>query len=56
MKCRQCLQHEATVAIRSGLGWHPTCPECAEWWGPQRHGPLSEVEPDYEYEINEKGT
>jgi hypothetical protein len=47
MKCRQCLQNEATVAIRSGLEWHPTCSECAEWWGSDRQGPLSEVEQDY---------
>jgi hypothetical protein len=49
MRCRSC-EAPATVAIRSGLEWHPTCTECSLWWGEHRHGPLSEVEPDYQYE------
>lgn len=47
--CRDCGL-PATVAIRSGLEWHPSCAECASWWGEHRHGALSEVEPDYVYE------
>ena len=48
MKCRQCGA-PATVAIRSGLEWHPECDECAACWGDHRKGPLSNVEPDYIY-------
>lgn len=48
-RCRTCGD-VATIAIRSGLEWHPTCAECASWWGEHRHGALSEVESDYAYE------
>jgi hypothetical protein len=47
--CRSCGA-VATVAIRSGLEWHPSCAECAGYWAECRHGALSEVEPDYVYE------
>ena len=52
LRCRTCGD-PATVSIRSGLEWHPTCDECASWWGEHRHGPLSEVEPGYVYEPHE---
>lgn len=47
--CRRCGD-AATLAIRSGLEWHPYCAECASWWGEHRHGALSEVDLHYVYE------
>jgi hypothetical protein len=55
MICRQCRQSEATVAIRSGFEFHPTCAECAEWWALERRYPIENVEPDYQYEGDDGG-
>jgi hypothetical protein len=52
MRCRN-DSNEATKALRSGLEWHPVCDECASFWGPLRLGPLSEVDPDYDYEFSD---
>jgi hypothetical protein len=50
--CRDCGA-PATVAVRSGLEWHPECDDCAGWWGEHRHGPLAKVAPNYAYEPDE---
>jgi hypothetical protein len=55
-RCRHCGE-PATVAVRSGFEDHPECEGCAAWRMPSRHGPLSDVLPDYTYWDDEpKGT